>query len=89
MALARRASKGALTVRQIERLAARRNRAATATPEEPQALDANIRAALEQLQEALGTRVTLRPATKKHPGELVLEYYDDAQLTGLYDRLMR
>jgi ParB family chromosome partitioning protein len=89
MALARRASKGALTVRQIERLAARRNRPATATPEEPQPLDANIRAALEQLQEALGTRVTLRPATKKHPGELVLEYYDDAQLTGLYDRLMR
>jgi ParB family transcriptional regulator, chromosome partitioning protein len=89
MALARRASKGALTVRQIERLAARRNRAASTTTEEPQPLDANIRAALEQLQEALGTRVTLRPATKKRPGELVLEYYDDAQLTGLYDRLMR
>ncbi len=88
LALARRAARGGLTVRQIERLAARRNRAANAAPE-PAQLDANIRAALEQLQESLGTRVSLRPATKKRPGELVLEYYDDAQLTGLYDRLMR
>jgi ParB family transcriptional regulator, chromosome partitioning protein len=88
LALARRAARGGLTVRQIERLAARRNRSSNAAPE-PAQLDANIRAALEQLQESLGTRVSLRPATKKRPGELVLEYYDDAQLTGLYDRLMR
>lgn len=87
LALARRASRGGLTVRQIERLAARRNRASNAVAE-PVPLDANIRAALEQLQQALGTRVTLRPVTKKRPGELVLEYYDEAQLTGLYDRLM-
>jgi ParB family chromosome partitioning protein len=90
LALARRASRGALTVRQIERLAARRARAsAAASANAPLPVDANIRAALEQLQEALGTRVSLRPPTKKKPGELVLEYYDEAQLTGIYDRLMR
>ncbi len=84
---AQRAARGGLTVRQIERLASRRTRAA-AVPLEPQ-LDANTRAALEELQRHLGTRVTLRPRTKTRPGQLQLEYYDEQQLSGLYDRLMR
>ena len=84
---ARRAARGGLTVRQIERLASRRARAAKSPAAEP--LDANTRDALEQLQLALGTRVTLRAATKTRPGELVIEYYEEAQLAGLYDRLMR
>lgn len=87
IALSQRAARGGLTVRQIERLATRRSRAA-APPTAPAPLDANIRAALEQLQQSLGTRVTLRPATKTRPGELVIEYYDEGQLTHLYDRLM-
>ena len=86
--LARRAARGTLTVRQLERLASRRARAATSTAG-PALLDANTRAALDQLQQALGTRVELRAPTKTRPGELVIEYYDEAQLTGLYDRLMR
>jgi ParB family chromosome partitioning protein len=88
IALAQRAARGALSVRQLERLASRRIRAAISAVA-PAPVDANIRAALEQLQHALGTRVQLRPATKTRPGELVIEYYDEAQLTGLYDRLMR
>jgi ParB family chromosome partitioning protein len=87
LALARRASRGGLTVRQIERLAARRSRAPL-TPAAP-ALDANTRSALEQLQHALGTRVTLRPPSKTRPGHLQIEYYDEEQLAGLYDRLTR
>jgi hypothetical protein len=51
--------------------------------------DANIRAALEELQRHLGTKVMLRERTKLRPGQLVLEYYDDGQLMGLYDRLMK
>ena len=86
-ALAQRAARGGLTVRQIERLAARRSRATTPPP--GPTLDPNIRVALEELQRHLGTRVALRPRTKLRPGQLILEYYDDAQLTGLYDRLMR
>jgi len=31
----------------------------------------------------------LRLKTKVRPGQLVLEFYDDAQLMGLYDRLMK
>ena len=88
LAMSQRAARGGLTVRQIERLATRRNRAAAAPPDSSPALDANTKAALEQLQQSLGTRVTLRLATKTRPGELVIEYYDEGQLTHLYDRLM-
>lgn len=86
-ALAQRAARGALTVRQLERLAARRGHTG-ARPTEP-LLDANSRAALEELQRHLGTRVNLRPGTKTRPGQLVIEYYDDSQLRALYERLMR
>jgi len=88
MRYAQRASRGGLTVRQIERLAARRAKGAAAPAAEPQQ-DANIRAALEELQRHLGTKVLLRDRTKLRPGQLVLEYYDDGQLMGLYDRLMK
>jgi ParB family chromosome partitioning protein len=86
IALARRASRGGLTVRQIERLSARRSRAAIA-PVQP-VLDANTRSALDQLQQALGTRVTLRPPGKNKPGQLQIEYYSEEQLAGIYDRLV-
>jgi ParB family transcriptional regulator, chromosome partitioning protein len=87
MRYAHRASRGGLTVRQIERLAARRARGGAPVASVPQ--DANIRAALEELQRHLGTKVVLREKTKLRPGQLVLEYYEDAQLMGLYDRLMK
>jgi ParB family chromosome partitioning protein len=87
MRYAQRASRGGLTVRQIERLAARRARGTSAPVTMPQ--DANIRAALEELQRHLGTKVLLREKTKMRPGQLVLEFYEDAQLMGLYDRLMK
>src|SRR5271155_2379060 len=87
MRYAQRAARGGLTVRQIERLASRRSRGAAAATEGH--ADANIRAALEDLQRQLGTKVLLRQKTKLRPGQLVLEYYDDAQLMGIYDRLMK
>jgi ParB family chromosome partitioning protein len=90
MRYAQRASRGGLTVRQIERLAARRARSAAVPSPTPEAnVDANIRAALEELQRHLGTKVLLRERTKLRAGQLVLEYYDDTQLMGLYDRLMK
>jgi ParB family chromosome partitioning protein len=87
MRYAQRAARGGLTVRQIERLASRRSRG-TGAPAEIH-VDANIRAALEELQRHLGTKALLRQRTKMRPGQLILEYYDDAQLMGLYDRLMK
>jgi ParB family transcriptional regulator, chromosome partitioning protein len=89
MRYAHRASRGALTVRQIEKLAARRSQGRHPQPPAPPHLDPNIRTALEELQRHLGTRIILRLKTKMRPGQLVLEFYDDAQLMGLYDRLMK
>src|SRR3981189_807154 len=87
MRYAQRAARGGLTVRQIEKLASRRSRGAHAPAElHP---DANIRSALDELQRHLGTKVLLHQKTKMRAGQLVLEYYDDAQLMGLYDRLMK
>jgi ParB family chromosome partitioning protein len=86
--LAARAARGGLTVRQLERIASRRARKIDREQEAP-AADPNIRAAIEELQRQLGTRVTLRPPTNKFPGQLRIEYYDDAQLSGIYERLMK
>ena len=87
MRYAQRASRGGLTVRQIERLASRRSRGASPATEIH--VDANVRSAIDELQRHLGTKVLLRQKTKIRPGQLVLEYYDDAQLMGIYDRLMK
>jgi ParB family transcriptional regulator, chromosome partitioning protein len=87
MRYAQRAARGGLTVRQIERLASRRSRSAKTLTETQ--VDPNIREALEELQRHLGTKVLLRQKTKVRPGQLVLEYYDETQLMGMYDRLMK
>src|SRR6266581_4167647 len=44
---------------------------------------------LNAIERHLGTKILLRQRTKLRPGQLVLEYYEDAQLMGLYDRLMK
>lgn len=87
MRYAQRASRGGLTVRQIERLASRRARGNKEKVETR--VDPNVREALEELQRHLGTKILLRERTKIRPGQLVLEYYDDNQLMGLYERLMK
>jgi ParB family chromosome partitioning protein len=87
-ALAARASRGGLTVRQIERIGSRRTRKFAEAEEAPPA-DPNVRAAIEELQRHLGTRVTLRTPSNKFPGQLRIEYYEDAQLSGIYEKLMK
>jgi len=85
--LALKASRGKLTVRQLERMATRRTRG-----QEPQVQaevnDPNRQAALDELQKHIGTKVTLQMPTKGHPGHLILEFYDEEQLHALYERLM-
>jgi ParB family transcriptional regulator, chromosome partitioning protein len=85
---ARRAARGGLTVRQVERLASRRGRGGTKDTQQGHT-DANIRAALEELQRHLGTKILLREKTGVRPGQLIIEFYDDAQLMGIYDRLIK
>jgi ParB family chromosome partitioning protein len=86
--LAQKASKGKLTVRQLERMATRRARGREAHAQiEP--ADPNRLAAIDDLQKHIGTRVTLQMPSNGHPGHLVLDFYDEEQLNGLYERLMK
>ena len=86
---ARRAAEGKLTVRAVERLATRSSKRPSVELEEPASVDPNTRAALEDLQRELGTRVTLQPPKGKRPGLLLIEYHEDRQLYALYERLRR
>ena len=86
--LAHRIARGGLTVRQLERFIVRKGRGSEVAKKEAAALDANTRAALEELERHLGTKVTMRQKTKQRPGQLQIEFYDDAQLAGIYDKLM-
>jgi ParB family transcriptional regulator, chromosome partitioning protein len=86
--LAHRIARGGLTVRQLERFIVRKSRGGAAAKPPAGELDPNTRAALEELERHLGTRVTMRPQTKNKPGQIQIEFYDDAQLTGIYDKLM-
>lgn len=82
---AKRAARDSVTVRQIERLATRtRRRREQAKQEEPAALDPNTRAALDELQRFLGTRVMIRPYDHGRPGQIIVEYYTVGDLDRLY-----
>jgi ParB family transcriptional regulator, chromosome partitioning protein len=85
--LARKIARGGMTVRQVERLVARGARTKTAA--EAAAQDPNTKWALEELQRKFGTKIQLHPLRPGRPGQLIFEYYDTADLTRLYDHLMR
>jgi len=85
--LARRIARGGMTVRQVERYAARAGRVKVDPP--ATAIDPNTKWALEELQRKFGTKVVIHPVRAGRPGQLAFEYYDAADLTRLYDQLMR
>jgi len=86
--LAQKASRGKLTVRQLERMATRRSRGRGLQTPVVHTHDPNRQAALDELQKHIGTRVTLHMPAKGHAGQLILEFYDEEQLNSLYERLM-
>jgi ParB family transcriptional regulator, chromosome partitioning protein len=88
-AIASRAVRRGMTVRQVERLSMRiaggqKRRQIPAPPE----IDANTREAMEELSRHLGTRVGLKPRNKMKAGAIIIEYYDDAQLADIYDKIL-
>jgi ParB family transcriptional regulator, chromosome partitioning protein len=87
LTLARRVARGGMTVRQVERLASRGAKPNVGAP--TFSPDPNTKAALEELQREYGTRVVLHPRHAGRPGQLAFEYYDDSDLSRLYDQLMR
>jgi ParB family chromosome partitioning protein len=86
--LAQKASRGRLTVRQVERMATRRARG-KGRGTQIEVHDPNRQAALDELQKHIGTRVSLQMPTKGRAGQLILEFYDEEQLNGIYERLMK
>jgi chromosome partitioning protein len=85
--IARRVSRGGLTVRQVERLSTRSSKPKAIATEV--VADPNVKAALDELQKKYGTRVQMRAIAPGKAGQLVFEYYDASDLTRLYDQLMR
>jgi ParB family transcriptional regulator, chromosome partitioning protein len=87
LALARRVARGGMTVRQVERFAARilkpRVRPSSLAP------DPNTRAAIEDLERKYGRRVLVHAGPGGKSGQLIFEYYDGSDLARLYDQLMR
>jgi len=85
--LARRIARDGMSVRQVERLAARTGTPKAAPSVSP--VDPNTKAALDELQRRFGTRVLIHAPRPGRPGQLAFEYYDPGDLTRLYDQLMR
>ena len=81
---ARKAARGSLTVRQIERLATRSRRSQSQTRAAAPTIDANTRAAIDELQRILGTRVMINPYSQGRPGQIIVEYYTEGDLDRLY-----
>lgn len=75
-----------LTVRQTEELV---GRILQTRPPSPTARSAapEVRALEDRFQQALGTRVQVRPGKKG--GRIIIYYYSDEELEGLYERLAR
>ena len=87
LAIAKKIARGGMTVRQVERFAARNLQPRSSSS--PISTDPNTAAAIEELQRKYGTRVLMRPKMMGKPGQLIFEYYDDSDLTRIYDQLMK
>lgn len=88
--LARAIVRDGLTVRQAERIAAKANEpVAPASAEQPveAAPDANIKAAIRELERTLGTRVRINGDEQR--GRIEISYYSAQDLNRLYDWLVR
>src|SRR5258708_24843937 len=70
MELAQKASRGKLTVRQLERMATRRSRGRTEHTT-AQTRDPNRQAAIDELQKHIGTRVIVHMPGKAQAGQLI------------------
>jgi ParB family chromosome partitioning protein len=84
--LAKKAAKGGMTVRQVERMATRVPRPAPVPTS--RSVDPNTKAALEEVQRRFGTRVLIQ-RRQGGSGYLMFEYYNDSDLARLYDQLMK
>lgn len=76
-----------LSVRQVERLVQRMNEPREAKPAEEAVVDPNVRAAIQELERKLGTRVRIVPKSEQR-GRIEIEYYSIDDLTRIYEMIV-
>ncbi len=75
------------TVRTMESAAQRPT--ASRSPSQPAEMDPNVKAAIEELERALGTRVRVASSRPGGKGKIEIEYYDTDDLNRLYTYITR
>jgi ParB family transcriptional regulator, chromosome partitioning protein len=83
---AKRAARGRISVRQIERMTHKNNK-----PPKPGSVsihDPNVKHMLGLMEQKYGTKVTLKPFVGGKGGHLIFHYYENEYLGTLYDLLM-
>lgn len=77
-----------LSVRQVERLTQKMTQTREPKPEEAQpAIDPNVKAAIEELERVLGTRVRII-GKKEDKGKIEIEYYSAEELDRIYTTIV-
>lgn len=73
-----------LSVRQVERLVQHMNEPREPKPADEATLDPNIKAAVQEMERVLGTRVRVLPKSGQR-GRIEIEYYSLEELTRIYE----
>jgi len=85
--VAQRITSEGLSVRQVERLVQRMTEPREPKSAEEVPLDANTRAALQELERVLGTRVRI-VLKSENRGRIEIEYYSVEELTRIYELIV-
>ena len=86
--VAEKASSQGLSVRQVERLIQRMTTTREPRTAEEALEDPNLKAAIQELERVLGTRVRVVPRSDQR-GRLEIEYYSHEDLARIYDLIVR
>ncbi len=86
--VAEKASSEGMSVRQVERLVQRMSEPREHRTPEEVAQDPNVRAAVEQLERVLGTRVRIVERSEQR-GRIEIEYYSMDDLTRIYELIVK
>ena len=82
-----RAVHGAWSVRQVELTCARMTAGKTAKHVDEAKLDPNVKAAIQEMERKLGTRIRVKEGARGR-GKLEIEYYSAEDLDRIYDAIM-
>ena len=85
--LANKAAAQGFSVRQVERLVQKATEARDGKEIDPDKQDPNLKAAIAELETALGTRVRIKERTDQR-GTIEIEYYSQEELNRLYEHMV-